>query len=338
MACLESNATGIKELFDKLVNFLTDAGNFANGNQWEMLSPSVLVGQSTNPDTGEINPGTEEVILKGKGGGTDSIYVGMKIERSQHQQDIVLNGYAGFDQHLEWWEQPGAIWHKKLPIIPLAEDVAMNFWITANTKRFILVVEMSSQYESAYVGLMKPISIERQYAYPLVIAGSYIQGGKWTSRSSGHNAFFNPGSDTYSGIGDYNTALPAENGEENTSSFRLRRPDGTWVSAININNAGKTMGFEHLCLWPYNTNPKETYTVYRKKDEISKLEDNMMYEIKLYESYPVGNIGVLDGAYFVGNRVDLAAKDTIVYKDRTYKVFNNIFRREDDSYVAIEWA
>lgn len=328
MAQLESTATGVKDLFDQVVTFLIDPKNFTAGNEWKMLVPAVL------------DETVKEVILEGKGDGEDKIYVGMKIENSTHpkQQDIVLNGYAGFDANLGWDEQPGCVYHEKLLVIPLAENVFMNFFVSANTRRFIIIVEMSSQYEGGYIGFMKPVSVKRQYSYPLVVAGSYIQGGKWNARTPGHNMFVNPGSDTYGGVGAYTTLLPAETEEEHTSSFRLRHPDGTWRTALNVNNAGKPACFEKLCLWPCNTRPVETYTVYRKIGEISKLEDNMMYPITLYESHPVGNIGILDGVYFVGNRVDLAAKDTIVYKDKTYKVFNNIFRREDDSYCAIEWG
>lgn len=340
MACLESTALSVKELFDQVIIFLTDPINFSGGNQWELKLPTVFKGESIDPDTGEVDPGTREVILMGKGDGKDEIFIGIKIEDSvnKNQQDIVFTGYAGFDKYLEWWEQPGALWHEKLPVIPLSKDVFMNFWLVANTRRFILIVEMGTQYEGGYVGFMKPVNIERQYAYPLVIAGSYIQGGRWASRSAGHSMFTHPGSDTYGGIGGYMTAFPAQSEAENTSPLRLRHPDGTWKTALNVNSASRVMGFEKLCVWPFNTVPTETYTVYRKTGEISKLEDNMMYEAKLYESHPVGNVGVLDGVYYIGNRVDLAAKDTVVYKDKTYKVFSNVFRRNDDSYFAIEWS
>jgi hypothetical protein len=44
-----------------------------------------------------------------------------------------------------------------------------------------------------------------------------------------------------------------------------------------------------------------------------------------------------DGVYWIGNREDLAAKDSIIYNNKTYKVFNNVDRRDNDSYFAIEW-
>lgn len=327
MACYEDTATGVKELFDKTVVFLTTPANFTGGNEWDLVYPSVY------------GSATTEVILKGKGSGKDSIYIGLKIEDSANarQQDIVLNGYAGFDPNLGWEEQPGAINHDKLPIIPMAENVYMSFFVTANSSRIVIVIEMSTQYESAYLGFMKPVAIDRQYPYPLVVAGSYIQGGKWSAYGPGHSAFISPGSDTYAGIGKYTTVLPVETGQEETSPFRLRRPDGRWRSALNINSAGQLMGFEKLCLWPYNTGPKDTYTVYRKVGAVSKLEDNMLFPIKLYESHPVGNVGILDGVYFLGNRTDLAAKDTVIYKDKLHRVFSNVHRRDDDAYFCIEW-
>jgi hypothetical protein len=49
-------------------------------------------------------------------------------------------------------------------------------------------------------------------------------------------------------------------------------------------------------------------------------------------------LGVLDGLYWIGGRADLSVKDNVIYQDKTYKIFNNIFRREDDQYHVIEWA
>lgn len=161
MAILNSTATTVKQLLQDVAKFLTDAANFSAGNAWQLMRPAV------------IDASTTEVILKGIGDGKDEIYIGMKIKaQGTDQENILLNGFAGYDANLEWFEQPGSIYQDALPCVPLAKDVLMTYWITANTSRITLHVEMSNHYEAAYLGFFKPVAIERQYPYPMLIGGS----------------------------------------------------------------------------------------------------------------------------------------------------------------------
>lgn len=324
MAKFNGTANSVPELVQGLVGFLTDPAAFGAGNEWKLVTPA---------STAEITE-TSEIILQGVGDGQDTIYVGLKIVPSAttDQVDIVLNGFAGYDAGLTWREQPGGIYHQKLPIIPLVRNTFMTFWVSATTSRFIIIVELSTNYEGAYMGLIKPVAVERQYPYPLLIGGGYIEGGAWTNLSPGHSLFVNPGSDTFAGNAFGANIVETE--AENTSSLRLRRPDGSWRAAINRSSGDKATHFEHLCVWPTNTEPVQTLTVY---DPVLTLENVILYPFLLYESAPVGLIGQMDGIYWVGNREDLSAKDSIVYQDKTHKVFSNVFRRGNDSYFAIEW-
>ncbi|TWH48557.1 hypothetical protein [Sporomusa sp. KB1] len=326
MAVLESTANNTLELVKKIVAFLTDPNNFGYGNQWQLLRPA----------TGIAADIVDEVILKGVGDGQDEIYVGMKVKpnaKSEGQIDIVLNGFAGFDPYLAWYEQPGAIPHPKLPTIPLVGDVRTTFWLSANTSRFILVVQMSTQYESAYVGFLKPVAVERQYPYPLAIGGSYIEDGKWDNTGPGHSCFLNPGSGVYGGLGGFG-AVYTDDANENTTSLRLRRPDGVWCSALNKTLSDKAAMFEKLCVWPQNTEPTNVLTVL---DNSLTVENVIMFPCLLYETFPPGIVGQFDGVYFIGNREDLAVKDVIIHNGQPYKVFNNVFRRDNDEYFVVQW-
>lgn len=324
MAVLQSTATSTLDLVKQLVTFLTDPGKMGSDSQWTLLRPAT------------INAITDEIILKGVGDGSDEIYIGIKVQKSTSnsgQNDVVLNGYAGYDEGLGWREQPGAIPHTLLPCIPLSSDARTNFWVTANSSRFVVVVQLSTQYESAYVGFLKPVAVERQYPYPLAIGGSYIEGKSWTSSTPGHSCFVNPGSDNYSGIGGY-TTLATDNTLENTTSLRLRRPDGTWRSALNKSAGDSSLKFEKLCVWPQNTEPTNVLTVL---DTSLTIENVIMFPILLYENFPPGVVGQFDGVYFIGNREDLSSKDTLIHDGKPYMVFNNVNRRDNDEYFAIEW-
>jgi hypothetical protein len=298
MACFNGSAGSVLELVKGVVTFLTTAANFEVGKNWTLLAPASI--DAITEDTG--------IILKGVGDGSDEIYVGMKIAVSGTNVNILLNGYAGYDPGLSWFEQPGGITLAKVPAIPLVADTYMTYWLTANSRRFVLVVELSTQYECGYLGLMQPIAIEKQYPYPLVVAGSGYDGLFWTDTSTNHSAFTCPGTGT-------------------STSLAIRRPDGTWRYGKN-----ETLG--DLCVWPTNVSPIKTLTVL---DDTLTLENVIMYPFYLYENNPVGMIGQLDGVYWIGNREDLSAKDTIMYNNQPYKVFNNVDRRANDSYFAIQW-
>jgi hypothetical protein len=299
LAVLNATATTVKQLLQNITSFLIDSNNFTAGNAWQLMRPAAVTSDTT------------EVILKGVGDGKDEIYIGMKIKaQGTDQENILLNGFCGYDENLEWYEQPGAIYKDKLPCVPLAKDVFMTYWLTANTSRITFRVEMSNQYEGAYLGFFKPVAIERQYPYPLAIGGSAYDGTVWNNKGSEHSLFLNP-----------------QISQAGYSSLCIRRPDGAW-----------RFGGSTLLTWPINTTPVDTLTIYKKSKQEATMEDHMLYPVMLYETDPVGMAGQFDGLYWIGGRADLSVKDNVIYKDKTYKIFNNIFRREDDQYHVIEWA
>ena len=355
MAVLNSTATTVKQMLQDITTFLTDAANFTAGNEWQLMRPAA------------ITTSTTEVILKSIGDGQDEIYIGMKIKaQGTDQENILLNGFAGYDANLEWYEQPGSIYQDGLPCIPLAKDTFMTYWVTANTSRVTIHVEMSNHYEAAYLGFFKPVAIERQYPYPMLIGGSTYDGVTWNSKGNEHSLYMNP----HLSDGGF-------------SAMCVRRPDGVW-----------RYGGGTLLTWPQQTAPVDTFTVYEKNSTEATLEDHMLYPIMLYETEPLyslvkawksgiqysagglvthnallyvceythtagdfvtnrnagywkevegaqnvdGVIGELDGIYWLGNRADLAVKDNVIYRDKTYKIFNNSFRRDDDQYHCVEWA
>lgn len=301
MACIEFVANNVKNLVIQTVEFLIDPANFPPGMAWQLINPATIA---------DVD---DKLILKSVGDGEDEIYVGINIRKKGEQTDIRLNGYAGYDAGLEWHEQPGCIYHKTLPIIPLVENSRLMCWLSANPSRFIIAIQMSTQYEFAYVGFAKTVSVERQYPYPLVIGASACDGIAWSDTSNSHSICINPG-----GSGD-------------STSFRMRRPDGRW-------RAGKNKGEDpikgELCVWPQNTSPTNVLTVLDNNLTIEKV---IMFPILMYECDQPGIVGQFDGVFFIGNREDLSAKDTLIHEGKTYKVFNNVHRRENDEYFCIEW-
>lgn len=313
MACIEFAANNVKDLVNQAAQFITNENNFDPGMAWRLVSPAALSDFMNTPYDPVTGVGGE-LILKGVGDGEDEIYIGIQVKKiSDEQTDIRFNGYAGFDPGLAWDEQPGCIYHKTLPIIPLAENNRLLCWLTANPSRFILAVQMSTQYESAYIGFIKTVSVERQYPYPLAIGGCAFDGVAWPNNTDAHSSFINPG------------------GADDNTSLRIRRPDGRWRAGQN-KGASPTAG--NLCVWPQNTKPTNVLTVL---DNSLTVENVIMFPILLYECDQPGIVGQFDGVYFIGNREDLSAKDTLIHEGKPYKVFSNVHRRDNDEYFAFEW-
>lgn len=312
MACIEFIANNARELVVKTVSFLIDPNNFQTGMAWQLIRPATVADFAAVPYNSITGVGGE-LILKGVGDGEDEIYIGIQIKNNGDQTDIRLNGYAGYDPGLEWFEQPGCIYHNTLPIIPLADNNRLMCWLSVNPSRFILAVQLSTQYELAYIGFVKTVSVERQYPYPLVIGGSAFDGVSWADLSDNHSVCINPG-----GAGE-------------RTSLRIRRPDGRWRAGQN-KGANPTTG--NLCVWPQNTSPTNVLTVL---DNSLTIENVIMFPILLYECDQPGIVGQFDGIYFIGNREDLSAKDTLIHEGKPYKVFNNVNRRDNDEYFAFEW-
>lgn len=313
MPCMDFSTTKPIEIITKTLEFLTDVEQMGAGNEWKLKYPAT------------IEQFTNKCIIMGQGDGSDEIYVGIELKTGSSQVDIRFNGFAGFDDALKWEEQPGVIYHETLPIIPLAPEAKYFCWLTATSRRFILVVQESTQYEAAYCGFMTPVAVERQYPYPLVIAGSAVDGVSWNSYGDSHSIFLHP------------------NGKSTREScMRLRRSDGTWESAYSTSSNQTTA---QLTVWPQNTHPLNILTAL--DDELT-VENVVMFPELLYECGqgpnvkvigpdPIGIVGQLEGIYFVGNREDISAKDTIMYNNLPYLVFSNVDKRENDQYYCIEW-
>lgn len=323
MPCLNFFARDSKELVQTVLGFITDPAKMGVAAVWTMITPALPINFK------------DECIIKGRGkDGKDEIYIGIKLEDPAAGGNIAFNGFAAYDNGLTWAEQPGHIYHKTLPVMPLPTGTRYECWLTANAQRFVIVVQLSTQFEHAYCGFIDPISVERQYPYPLMIAGSHYTGGSWSDYSNTHSAWFNPG-----GSGD-------------NTSLRLRLSDGRWQSGMN-NVSNHTPGASlpttnqvtgTLLVWPQNVSPVNVLTVL--DDELT-VENVIMFPIILYQggiysasadpAEPAGIVGQVDGVYFIGNREDLSSKDTLIHNGKPYLVFANIDRRDNDSYIAMEW-
>jgi len=166
---------------DNLTNVTADYLYGERGADWR-----VKMNQTTTDDVA-ANPfgaGWNEVILHNTGlSGQENVLVGVRewkyVAGGAYGWD--LNGYTAYNAGQTWnasGAQHGltsysATWEHwdQLPMLPCI-DATMYYWLYSNSQRIVLVVKVSSQYESIYLGFGRRFGLPSDYPYPLIIKGS----------------------------------------------------------------------------------------------------------------------------------------------------------------------
>lgn len=201
-----TNVTAAAALSDQIV-FTSHAGTMvASGQAWELIKVYTGI-------TDEVH-----VFLRGLGNaGTDQIYVGFRCYKNVAQDyfNVELFGGSGYiETTTKVSAMPGAS--------PAGANLCMlngtmPYWFVGNGRRFMLVVKVSTVYQSGYMGFFLPTGTPSEYPYPLAIGGSHaVSDRRWsdnqTSGQNGsqHRAFFNP-----------------------FGSLKVRDKGGAWMSFAN---------------------------------------------------------------------------------------------------------
>jgi len=225
MAFLSGTAANQADLIQQLVGFLTtNPALVAAGQQWELLF------DATAPASG-TTVASRGVALKGPGlDGADEVFIGLVGygDTAGDWYNLRLCGGVAFNAALA---APGGdavrtafLGRPTTEPQMLLWDQPMPFWVAANGRRVVLVVKVSTVYESGYLGLIRPPCPPSFYPYPLVLAGSYNGGStpRWSVTDNNHCSI----------------STPAGN------ACLLRGADGAWVAYAG--GSGTQVG-----LWPW---------------------------------------------------------------------------------------
>lgn len=188
--------------------------------------------------TSVLDANNDEWIAHGTGGGSDAIYAGIRTfhDASSGAYNWELAGGTGYNSGGAGWDtklvgiSPGRFngatdTLKYGAYVPLLNS-SITYWISATSRRLILVAKCSTAYVSCYLGWLNPFATTAEYPYPLYIAGS--------------TPFFNllPSSTAipYSGLAD---PIGVQTGalDENGPAF-LRFLDGAWYTVRNSSSSG----------------------------------------------------------------------------------------------------
>ena len=256
-------------------------------------------------------------IWEGSGDGTDKIYIQIKAD-TKNRNLLFIDSMTGVDEKLHIWEQPGSLqqWIKissteelgLQPAFTTSLDERFYYWIFVDTYRLIVVIRIGIQYESMYLGFLNPIASERQFPYPMYVAGNTTsKGGRWSSNKQGSFIFPSDG------------------------SGYLRRADGVW------RQFDFTRDLSYLSkgtIFPYNAKNRSLIPNYI---ENAANQDNfLLIPVMLQTNDPIDICGILRNVYWISGTRDVDAEKILVYNDKQYIVFDTKQDRDHNSYFAIE--
>lgn len=258
------------------------------------------------------------VQYQAPGDGNDIIYMQFRIPNDGSANIIMLDSSAGYDDKLFYWEQPGSIqqWLSSegeveiaQPAFTVTANEAFNYWIFISDYRLIVVTRMSTVYESMYIGFLNPISSERQYPYPMYVAGNTVgNGGRWNGNMTGSFVF------------------PRDN------TGMLRRSDGTWRS---FNSPSQYPNWNELgVVFPYTACNKSLVTNYCDNDS-GVLDNLLLIPVILQTNDPVDVCGILRGVYWNSGTRDVAAEQIVSYNGDNYMIFDTKDLRGTNSYYCV---
>lgn len=186
MAWTTGTATSHTDLYDKLVAFLT-------------TNPDLVAADQAWTKAWQHAQGDRfGVVLSGPGlAGLDRVLVGLKLtgntatEQAAGQYWIttygmtgVLGSAGGIEQHVNPTPRAARMF---------LDVGAMTYWFIANGRRFIVIVKISTIFESMYAGLFLPYATPIQYPYPMFLGGTAgavtLVPDNWRNLSEYHRAF-----------------------------------------------------------------------------------------------------------------------------------------------------
>lgn len=309
MAVQTGTATNYKDLLSKLRTFLTGLAV----NPWTSLRYTVGGGIAA-----------DELILRAPGlAGTDQIFVGITTFENATADyfNWRIAGFTGYNAALAFGAQPGVmqnvflrLWNSPIP-----------YWFVANGRRVVIVAKVSTNYMMGYLGFINPYPSPNQYPYPLAIGGDWAispeplltdVAWRWSNTFITANNF--PMSSSWDPGGGVIRA--------NTSTLRIRRPDGTW----GFMRAGSNAAYQDLddsTIWPYMAG-------------MANLQANLgadqspVFPIVLHDNTPEV-YGELDGVFAVSGQAR-ASEDLIHVGADDLLMVQNIFRTGRNAYCAVK--
>lgn len=318
MAWTTGNASSHVDLLNKLKIFICDTMT-PSGDRW-------IVQRYTT------TAGSEELIVKGVGSGTDQIYVGLKAYHDVVADNfaLILNGFTGYNSLLPFYNQPGAATLAELPTcLPSllsnpTNATAIKYWFIADSYRFIVITRLGTTYHQAYMGFYLVYGTPPQYAYPLCVGGSGVVNGnsipvKQNDVTNATHAYWKP-IDAFNGT-TYNSHV---------SALAFKDPAGVWKRLYMTTSS--SLGSSYSGTFPYCEGTRGYLGGF---DNLRTNLDGSyaMQSVVIVEGSPANMYGEFIGLKHVSG-YQLNPEDEITFGGDTYLCIPNVFRTADADMVA----
>lgn len=335
MSFQTGTASSYADLYTKLIAFLTGA---AMGDQkWRKV---------WSAPGGDM----DGVVLSGPGlAGLDNVYVGLDLVGEKPVDQVAGRCWMrlfGMTGYIASAQNPLQHVNVNPHIIRVFLDQGpMTYWFIGNGRRFMVVVKISTVFQSAYAGFFLPYATPIQYPYPLFIGGTagrrtLSDTDSWRSVQDGHAAF----TKSWTERADVNDTLCS-------ISNCFLTPDGQWQSLRGVNNGQAMDGALHPNGWvsklfgytpiagqsptvaeQYSFTPSE---VYGWTTNYYRIADLPMVPFHILQNTPNDAVlGVLDGCFKVPG-TNNASENIITVDGENFLTVQNAFRTGVDQYHAV---
>lgn len=290
------------DLWNRLRTFLTtNAALVSAGRQWTQLRLDGVLREATLQGPGLA--GTDQVHVATRvlaDAGSDVFTIGFQMSRAYNAaQGHLLQPDASGERYLPVWNAP------------------MPYWFIGNGARFIVVVKVSTTYQSCYVGKFLPYGSPSQYPQPYYLGCVSSSQSRWSTTSEDFRAFFNPG-----------------------SGAMVLTPGGIWATVSNYLETGAAGGSPRdggNQVWPYNSQIDSNTS---PRGRWGSQRDNLgggytLLPMILHGANPTREIyGELDGAFAISGFGN-ASENTLTIGGDPFIVIQDTYRTSRTDYCAI---
>jgi hypothetical protein len=242
-----------------------------------------------------------------------------------------FTGHAGATA--SFFEHPGAIDNpthfQHGPMLTLWNQ-SMNYWAWVNGRRLILVVQVGTTYQAAYLGLIQPFASPGQWPYPLAVGGSLAFADEPNTDLASYrysSAAWERSNFPMSRTSVYGNPYPQ--GADGSGKLRVRAPDGTWLGFGGYDDYESYIGTNgYNTLWPY---------AHGFRNLQANLDGSVpVFPIMLHRrATPVNAYGVLDGVFATSGAAGVNAESEISIGYDRFLVFPDGSRSGPMDYFAV---
>lgn len=207
---------------------------------------------------------------------------------------------------------------------------SINYWLYANDRRFILVCKVNTSYMSMYTGLFLPYALPSEYLKPFCIMGNSDRLNPYNTNNAGNQFIANPGQNA--------AYILNLNGDEWLDCSNIGRADNKDVS---ISAATEVVVWPHRSLTQrgfndsYNADGSDWnhYGFFRVRPNLQGESPQFLCQLMSQKERHM--MGALDGVYATAG-FGRTSEQELTIEDRTYRVFQNIFRTTPRDFMSIE--